>query len=68
MGYFALRKSMEILSDLIEYIFANKEEKIFILKVPHYCRKCAILHECRNKNNNWKCYHGCAFIGKNNHR
>ena len=65
MSYFVLKKTAQMLSDCIEYIFANEERRNFIDNVPHYCRKCEILHECRNEKNNWKCYNGCAFLGKN---
>lgn len=58
----AFIKCIEKIIDGIKYIFADEEERIFIKHVPHYCRTCEMLYDCRNPNNKWKCYRGCIEI------
>ena len=51
--------------DLINFLkdlFADKEERNYIAHVPQYCRQCELLGICRDKNNQWKCHHGCMVL------
>ena len=57
-GFFNdLDKIFNGVADLIRYAFADKEEREYIKKVPHFCRiECDKIHECRNPNNNYKTF------------
>lgn len=48
---------------LIKYLLADKETRDYIKKVPRFCREeCGKVLECRNPNNDWKCYCGCMWV------
>lgn len=54
---------LELLIELVKYIFADKETRDYLKKVPRFCREeCGKVLECRNPNNNWKCYGGCMWL------
>lgn len=59
---------IDLLIQLIKYIFADKETRDYIKKVPRFCREvCDDVFECRNPDNDWKCYQGCMWID-NDHK
>ena len=54
---------IDLLIQLIKYIFADKETRDYIKKVPRFCREvCDDVFECRNPDNDWKCYQGCMWV------
>lgn len=50
------------LSEVFETLFADKEKLDFLDNVPQFCRQCELLGICRDKDNHWKCHHGCMVI------
>lgn len=48
--------------DSFEWIISDEEKRNYLNHVPRYCRQCELLGICRNKNNRWKCYHGCMVL------
>ena len=53
---------IDFCSDIFEWLFADKEKRDYLDHVPRYCRQCELLGICRDKNNRWKCYHGCMVL------
>ena len=48
--------------NLLERLFADKEKREYLDNIPPYCRQCELLGICRDKNNHWKCFHGCMVL------
>lgn len=53
---------MNSIIDDIEYLFSSKEKRKYLDCVPPRCRDCKLLNICRNKENEWKCFHGCIIL------
>lgn len=49
-------------SDFFKWLFADDEERDYLKNVPKYCQQCELLGICRDKENNWKCHHGCMVL------
>lgn len=65
MGYLDVinyLKELFDLSDFFERLFADEEKKSYLDNVPQFCKECELLGICRDKNNNWKCHHGCMIL------
>ena len=54
---------MNIIKRFIKWEKESVEERKRVLRsVPRYCSECYLLYHCRDKNNNYKCFHGCIKI------
>lgn len=49
-------------SGLFKRVSADKENRDDLANVPRHCRQCELLGICRDKNNHWKCHHGCMAL------
>lgn len=48
---------------LFIFIFGGKKWRLFLKKVPKYCRKkCPDVLKCRSYKKEWKCKAGCKYF------
>ena len=59
---------LEVLGDWIEWLFADKVTRDYLRYVPKNCKVCELLGICRDKDNRWKCHHGCMLINSRQDR
>ena len=50
-----------LIFDALEWLFADKEKRARML-LPYNCQCCELLGMCRDKENDWKCRHGCMIL------
>lgn len=48
--------------NLFKRLSADREKRDDLDAVPRNCRECELLGICRDKNNDWKCRHGCMVL------
>ena len=50
------------LKDQIKNYKQQKVEEWKIQQLPEECQQCELLGICRDKENDWKCRHGCMVL------
>ena len=55
---------MKTIIDLLEYAISSKEKREILASVPPRCVDCELLGICRDKENGYKCRHGCIIINQ----
>ena len=55
-------KFFEWIKDQIKTYKQQKAEEWKIQQLPEQCQQCELLGICRDKENGWKCRHGCMVL------
>lgn len=51
-----------LLVDIVRFVFGGKKWRLFVRKVPYYCRhKCEYVYKCRSYRKGWRTVQGCGF-------
>ena len=53
---------LKAMRDFSDWLAADELERELMKKVPRGCINCELLGLCRDRDNNWKCRHGCMVI------